>query len=59
MTNLELIQTADAVDIAKFLHAMQAGALIEFRADSVETLLDWLLEEEDASEDAKSDIEEP
>lgn len=59
MTNIERIQTADAVDLAKFLHTMQAGALIEFRADSVEVLLDWLLEEEDASEDAKSDTEEP
>lgn len=53
MTNLERIQTADAVDLAKFLHTMQAGALIEFRADPVETLLDWLLEEED--EDAGAD----
>lgn len=47
MTNLERIQTADAGELAKFMHTMQAGALIEFRADSVETLLDWLLEEEE------------
>lgn len=43
MTNFERVQTADAVVLAKFLHAMQAGALIEFRADSVEALLNWLL----------------
>lgn len=59
MTNLERIRIAGAVELAKFLHAMQAGALIEFRADSVETLLDWLLEEEDVNKDAKSDTEEP
>lgn len=47
MTNYELIMLQSPPDLAKFLHSMQAGALIEMHADSEEELLDWLNEEKE------------
>ena len=49
MTNKQYIQQAGIIELAEFLHKMQAGALIEGRADSVETLIEFL-DEEDESE---------
>jgi hypothetical protein len=45
MTNGELIQHSDYDSLAAFLHRMQAGAIIEGKADSVEVLREWLDEE--------------
>ena len=52
MTNLEMIQTTTPELLAKFLHCVQAGALIEGQADSEEILLEWLAE--DVEEDANN-----
>lgn len=46
MTNGELIRYSDYDTLAAFLHRMQAGAIIEGKADSEETLREWLDEEE-------------
>ena len=51
MTNGELIRYSDYDDLAAFLHRMQAGAIIEGRADSEEFLREWL-DEESEDDDA-------
>lgn len=49
MTNGEYIRYSDYDSLAAFLHRMQAGAIIEGKADSVEVLREWL--DEDAEEE--------
>lgn len=49
MTNGELIRYSDYDTLASFLHRMQAGAIIKGKADSEETLREWL--DEDAEEE--------
>lgn len=49
MTNGELIRYSDYDTLAAFLHLMQAGAIILGKADSEETLREWL--DEDAEEE--------
>lgn len=49
VTNGELIQNSDYDSLAAFLHRMQAGAIIEGKADSEEILREWL--DEDADEE--------
>ena len=51
MTNSELIRTSDDDNLAKFLHLLQAGALLEGKADSEEWLREWLDEEVEDEED--------
>lgn len=51
MTNGELIRYSDYDTLAAFLHRMQAGAIIEGRADSEEFLRRWLDEEESREEE--------
>lgn len=46
MTNGELIRFSDYDTLAVFLHRLEAGAIIEGKADSVEVLREWLDEEE-------------
>ena len=48
MTNKQRIQTANTLALAEFLHRLEAGALIEGKADSTATLVEWLTAEEDA-----------
>lgn len=50
MTNGELIRYSDYDTLAAFLHRMQAGAIIEGKADSKETLIEWLAEESEDDE---------
>lgn len=45
MTNGELIRFSDYDTLAAFLHRLEAGAIIEGKADSVEVLREWLDEE--------------
>ena len=45
MTNGELIRFSDYDTLAAFLHMLEAGAIIEGKADSVEVLREWLDEE--------------
>ena len=45
MTNKQCIQKAGIIELAAFLHRIQAGAIIEGKADSEETLISWLDEE--------------
>lgn len=52
MTNKQYIQQAGIIELALFLHRMQAGAIIEGRADSEETLIEWL--DEEVQEDAET-----
>ena len=49
MTNGELIKNSDYDSLAAFLHRIQAGAINEGKADSVEALREWL--DEDADEE--------
>ena len=56
MTNGELIQYSDYDSLAAFLHRLQAGAVIEGRADSEECLRQWL--DEDAEEEIYHDEKE-
>ena len=51
MTNGELIRNSDYDTLAAFLHRIQAGAIIEGRADSEEFLRAWLDEEESGEEE--------
>ena len=51
MTNGELIRYSDYDSLAAFLHRLEAGAIIEGRADSEEFLREWL-DEESEDEDA-------
>lgn len=53
MTNLQLIKSAEKCTLAKFLHTLQAGAIIEGKADSTEELIKWL--EEDVEEEGNED----
>ena len=52
MTNGELIRCSDYDDLAAFLHRMQAGAIINGRADSEEFLREWI-DEESEDDDAE------
>lgn len=45
MTNLENIRNSTPESLAKFLHTIEALAIIEGKADSEEELLDWLFAE--------------
>ncbi len=45
MTNGELIRFSDYDTLAAFLHRLEAGAIIDGKADSVEVLREWLDEE--------------
>lgn len=49
VTNGELIRYSDYDTLAVFLHRLEAGAIIECKADSVEALREWL--DEDAEEE--------
>ena len=46
MNNMQFIQNCGILELADCLHKMQAGAIIEGKADSTETLIEWLAEEE-------------
>lgn len=46
MNNMQIIQNCGILELADFLHKIQAGAIIEGKADSTETLVEWLAEEE-------------
>ena len=50
MTNKQYIQQAGIIELAEFLHRIEAGAIIEGKADLVETLIAWLDEETDGDE---------
>lgn len=50
MTNLENIRNSTPEILAKFLHTIEALAIIEGKADSEEELLDWLFEEHSITE---------
>jgi hypothetical protein len=54
MTNGELIRYSDYDTLAAFLHRLEAGAIIEGKADSEEFLREWLDEESEDDEDAGS-----
>lgn len=50
MNNMQFIQNCGILELADFLHKMQAGAIIEGKADSKETLIEWLAEESEDDE---------
>ena len=47
MTNGEWIRSRSDDELAIYLHMIQAGAIIDGKADSEEALLDWLREKAD------------
>lgn len=47
MTNGDWIRNRSDDELAIYLHAIQAGAIIDGKADSEESLLDWLGERAD------------
>ena len=51
MTNGELIRYSDYDDLAAFLHRLEAVAIIEGKADSQESLREWLDEESEDEDD--------
>ena len=53
MTNLQRIRTSDVLTLAKFLHRMQALAILS-GADSEESLVCWLAEEEDTDDEEEN-----
>lgn len=55
MTNKQRIQTANTLALAEFLHRLEAGALIEGKADSTATLVEWLTAEEETEGGADDD----
>lgn len=47
VTNGDWIRSRSDDELAIYLHAIQAGAIIDGKADSEEILLDWLGEKAD------------